>query len=496
MPSKTDQRLQQAVLLNDSGDPAGAVRVLSRLLRAEPANVRALIKLAEIEIQSAQYDSAVLRLDKALRLRRDHPDALAALARALWRQGRLEEALDRVQRAMELEPANGRHRLLLAQIRNSQGRSDSARDILQAEIARATQERALLCELHAELARQLDASGLYEDAMRHYEQACRLDPGWIDARFGYAETLLRQGQFAKGWVHFEATRGSRYAQLGQPPVPPEFFWDGKDDLRGQHVVVIDEMGLGDAIQFFRYVPLLQARGAKLSYVTAEPLLRLFRHSAPFASFIPGLSDGMRFNYVCLSHSLPGAFRTTLETIPGNVPYLAAEPELVERWVSRLGTPGPLRVGLSWSGDAKHLYDYRRSIPAELFLRLADIPGVTAVSLQRPVRPSDQPALEQRPAIPRLGEEVTDFADTAAIVAGLDLVVTVDTAVAHLAGALGKPVWVVIGQVPDWRWMLGREDSPWYPSMRLFRQDRPDDWAGVLQRVGGELAALASSRGAG
>lgn len=482
MSLKNDRLLQDASALNARGDIAGAARVLRQLLRREPTHLAALTRLAEIEIEWEQFDTAIERLQKVLRIGRGYAPAFAALAKAYWLSGNVEQAFASAVRNVELDPSDARNQLLLAQLHHRRGDRQQARTMLEDLIARASSDRQLLAELHTELAREFELAGEYGLAIEHYEAATKLDPSWVDTHFGYAETLLRLGSYAKGWSEFALCRPTRYARRGLPPVPPEYFWDGKENLAGQKIVVVDDAGFGDAVQFFRYVPKLQAMGAKIVYRALPPLVPLFQSAAPYAEFISDLNPGFRFNYICLSYDLPGLFRTSTETVPHDVPYLSADPARIQRWAPELGEhPGP-RIGVAWAGNAKYVYDYQRSMSADVFLRIADTPAATFYSLQHDIKPEDAPSLAAHPNLRRIGEQVADFADTAAIVSQLDMVITTDTALAHLAGALGKPVWLLLGSVPAWRWLLDREDSPWYPTMRLFRQSQPGDWNDVVQRV--------------
>ena len=477
-----DKRLHQAHLLNARGDSAAAARLLTQILRKEPSNVPALIALAEIEITAEHYETARERLQKALRIRRNDTHALTALARACWLSGDLTQALDHTRRCAELEPQNPRHRLLLSQLLHRTGDAEQARASLQAELANHPHDRKLLCELHTELARQLDSEARYQHAIAEYQTAIALDPAWVDAQTGYALTLLRCGRYTQAWAAMQTVRTARQSRLGLAWVPPEFFWDGRQNLNGQVLLLVDDAGYGDAIQNFRYLKLLRAQGAKILYRALQPLVPLFRRAAPYVTFIPRLENGTRFNFLCYTDSLPALFHTTVETIPNEIPYLAPDPALIEHWSEQLTPSTGLRIGLAWSGNPKNFYDHRRSIPADVFLRLTEVPNATFYNLQLSTRPSDLPALQQRPAIRPVGEKFKNFDDTAAVMAQLDLVITADTAVAHVAGALGKPVWLVIGFIPEWRWLLDREDSPWYPTMRIFRSHAPGRWDDVIARV--------------
>ena len=243
----------------------------------------------------------------------------------------------------------------------------------------------------------------------------------------------------------------------------------------------DDQGHGDSIQFFRYLQLLRDRGAAhITWHTFPALVRLLRDAAPYATVLDGLPEGARFDFHCNSTSLPRWFGTELDSIPARGPYLRPPPQL--KSALKRPTGRRLKVGLVWSGDARHTRDHLRSIPADAFLTLADLPGISFHSLQHAVRKTDLPALNARPAIGREVEKAADFADTAVLVADLDLVIAVDTSTAHLAGAMGKPCWLMLPYKGDWRWLTDRTDSPWYPSIRIFRQPSPGDWASVVAAV--------------
>jgi Glycosyltransferase family 9 (heptosyltransferase) len=268
------------------------------------------------------------------------------------------------------------------------------------------------------------------------------------------------------------------------------MWLGDEDISGKTVLIYADEGLGDAIQFARYVPMVAARGARVILVLQDAL-------HPLLSGMPGVQEcrtysssslPSAFDMYCPMGSLPLAFGTRLETIP---PAAYMPPVCADRlrdWESRLRRHDRLRVGLVWSGNPKHTDDHNRSVPLQLLARILDV-DATFVSLQKDPRPSDKAILLERTEIVDLTSHLTDFAETAALVSCLDLVITVDTSVAHLAGALGRPTWIILPYVPDYRWLLDRDDSPWYPTVRLFRQDETRDYSSVIDRVRNELATI-------
>jgi ADP-heptose:LPS heptosyltransferase len=267
------------------------------------------------------------------------------------------------------------------------------------------------------------------------------------------------------------------------------MWRGEKGLDGKTVFLLAEQGLGDTLQFVRYVPVVAALGAKVILGVQRPL-------GPLIATVPGvslvLSDGEAlpdFDLYCPLLSLPLAFETNFANIPANIPYLWPYEQRMARWRGRLPQSGRLRVGICWSGSSVHLNDHSRSIPLVRFASLLSVRGLEFISVQKEVSEAQAAILDSHGVL-QLGQEFTDFADTAAVVAMLDLVITVDTSVAHLAGAMGKAVALLLPFSPDWRWLLDRTDSPWYPTMRLFRQTAICDWDTPLERVREELAAVA------
>jgi hypothetical protein len=293
--------------------------------------------------------------------------------------------------------------------------------------------------------------------------------------------LLLIGDFAQGWPAYEWRRklpGFDGRAFAEPA------WSG-EDIAEQRLLLHAEQGFGDTLQFARYAPLAAARGAHVTLAVQASL-------APLLAGLPGVAviadrDPLPpFDRHCSLLSLPRAFATTLDTIPSSVPYIAAPPDRVTAWAPRLPQDG-LRVGLAWSGHPANTKDHERSIPFARLAPLLAVAGTRFVSLQKDVRAADTDAFRHCGGIIDVGADVHDFADTAAVIANLDLVISVDTAVAHLAGAMGRPVWVLLPRTPDFRWLIDRDTSPWYPSARLFRKAGTDSWDAVIARVAAELA---------
>jgi hypothetical protein len=307
-------------------------------------------------------------------------------------------------------------------------------------------------------------------------------------------TLLLLGRLAEGFAEYEHRLAPRPAHIPGPPV-----WRG-EPLEGWTILLHAEQGIGDTIQFVRYLPEVARRGAGRVLLAAPPTFARLLAGLPGLDALVRPEDRaeVRAHVHCPLLSLPHVLgTTTVETIPAPTPYLRAEPAALTRWRERLADLRGLRVGLVWAGNPRHQNDRNRSIAPERLAPLLRVRGVSWVSLQlgAPVERLREQAPEGAVLVD-IAPELTDLAETAAAIVQLDLVVAVDTAVAHLAGALGRPVWVLLPAVPDWRWLLGREDSPWYSTMRLFRQQRAGDWDGVVARIAAALEALARRPGRG
>jgi hypothetical protein len=273
------------------------------------------------------------------------------------------------------------------------------------------------------------------------------------------------------------------------------FWNG-EELEGRRLLIFSEQGAGDVVLFARYLPLMAQKGCQITFQTSEKLARILRPLTRGMEVISTSSTGQKFDFQCPLMSLPYRLKTDLASIPTSIPYLRAEDAVVARWRNRIGEEG-FKIGIAWQGNPQAANDQKRSIALRQYLALARIPGVRIISLQK-VHGLDQLAgLPEGVTIETLGEDFDSgpdaFVDTAAVMNNLDLVITSDTSIAHLAGALGRPTWVALQYVPHWMWMLDREDSPWYPTMRLFRQTERDNWQPVFARMGNELRSMISKR---
>jgi hypothetical protein len=369
------------------------------------------------------------------------------------------------------------------------------RDLDRLAEALASCERALaidpgLADAHSNRGNLLRGLGRPDEALTSFRRALALRPDLPAAHYSHGQCLLLLGDLDSGWQECE-WRWKDEQHANKAREFPQPLWLGGDALRGRTILLHAEQGLGDTLQFCRYASRVAALGAKVLLEVQPPLLSLLANLPDIAQLLPRGAALPDFDSHCPLLSLPLAFGTTLDTIPADMPYLRSDPSRVSAWRERLGAPARTRIGLAWSGSPAHGNDRNRSIPLAQMLALLDT-GAEFVSLQNEVRPADADVLTSRPDLRHFESALADFADTAALVETMDLIVTVDTSVAHLAGAMGKPVWVLLPFDPDWRWLLARTDSPWYPSATLFRQPRPGDWGSVLASLARRLQALISS----
>jgi hypothetical protein len=324
------------------------------------------------------------------------------------------------------------------------------------------------------------------EALASYDRALSVDPGYAEVHSNRSCLRLLLGDFERGWEEFEwRWRVPDFAPWRRDFAQP--LWRGDTSLAGKTILLHAEQGFGDAIQFVRYVPLVAAAGATVVLEVPPPLKALLSELAAAALVVGRGEELPAFDCHCPLLSLPLAFKTRLETIPATVPYVSPAQDRVLKWQPLLPPRGPRRVGIAWAGNASFKGDQTRSIGLARLSPLLAVAGTQLVSLQKDLRDGDRDILRSNPQIIHLGDAINDFADTAAVMSELDLVISSDTSVAHLAGALGKPVWVLLQYVADWRWLRDRGDNPWYPTARLFRQPRIDDWESVVRQVEHELA---------
>jgi tetratricopeptide (TPR) repeat protein len=471
-----------ALALNASGRFDEALASCNKALALHPSYGYAHNCRAATLQAVGRYEEALAAADLALSHQPDELEALNRRGNALHSMGRHEEALVSYDRALALQPDS---------VESLNNRATALHSLNRFSEAIATCDRALavrpdyLEALHNR-GNALRDLGRHQEALTNYARALTFRPNYAEAHCGQSLVYLALGDFARGFSEYEW----RW-QTSAPIMPPRNFsqplWRGDADLAGKTILLHAEQGLGDTLQFCRYVPMVAARRARVVLEVQPPLKPLLRSLAGVGEIFAQGERLPDFDLHCPLLSLPLAFDTRLETVPATIPYIAAPPERAAAWAPRLARRTRPRVGIAWAGYAGHGNDRNRSIGLEPLLALASS-GVSLISLQKQMSAQDRELLGAHGDILRAGEEFADFADTAAAIAELELVISVDTAVAHLAGAIGKPVFILLPYAPDWRWLLERSDSPWYPPARLFRQTRPGDWDSVIAEVRGALAA--------
>jgi tetratricopeptide (TPR) repeat protein len=483
-----------------------AEELLQKLAFRAPNRPFTWLMLARIRHARGDTDSAIDLLRKTIALESRLPPAHNDLGTFLQQRGRLDEAEASYRHALEIDPRFAEAMNNLGALLAERGRLEEAsgwysraiyeradfpdaHNNLGAALAKldrsleaeALHRRALVlrpdfADAHYNLGVSLQDQGRFDEALASYNEAARLEPDLVDARWNRAYVLLLMGNYTEGWREHEW----RWKRKQQPPRSfSRPLWHG-EDISGRTILLHAEQGVGDAFQFLRYVPLVAARAGKIIVQVQRPLQRLV--AATLGNCVQVCVEGdmlPAFDLHCPLLSLPLAFATTVETIPPPLRYTVGA-DIAARWRERIDRTG-CNVGLVWAGNPQHSNDRNRSIPFERLRPLFDAPRLTWFSLQVGER-ADHLARPPAGTAIDLSDQLTDFVETAAAIANLDLVIAADTAVAHLAGSLGKPVWVMLPFVPDWRWLLARDDSPWYPTARLFRQPNPRDWPAVIERI--------------
>ncbi len=452
------------------------------------------IPLAEVLHIAAEYERAGRLaesrrlLDHVLTVAPNQGDALHLAGIVTFRLGDPAGALEFMQRSLEFGIDTPLYLRNICEVYRTLGRLDEALETAQRATALAPSDplclhnQAIIHYHRLELDAALDCAG----------RARAIDPGMPGAHFIRAEALLLRGEMAEGWEEYEwRFRIGGAAPLMPPTAKPQ--WDGSAVSFGTLLLIADQ-GFGDAIQFMRYIPWVAQRCASIAIAASAELQPLLRQIAPDARLFQQWRHCPDYVAFCALSGLPRLHGTRVESVPAPVPYLRADPARIAQWAVRLDALVPAgfrRVGVIWAGRPTHNNDRNRSALLADFRALGDVPGVALLALQKGPKTGQAGAWYGRAPLINVGAEIADYGDTMAILASLDLVVTVDTSVAHLAGAMGRPVWIMLPRAPDWRWLLDREDSPWYPTVRLLRQTTARRWDDVMARVVAALRDLAT-----
>jgi tetratricopeptide (TPR) repeat protein len=475
-----------ALVYNNRGNALAALKLYEAALQSyaqaialQPQNPEAYNNRGIVLKDLKQHQQALADYDVAIALNPDYAEAYNNRSVALRHLKQFDAALESIEQSIRLNPE-------FAEAYNNRG--NVLKEIQLYTEALISFDQAIAIRAGYAGAHNNRGTALYELkqfdlALESYEQALALNPQFASCYWNKALLKILTGDFEEGWRLYEWRWLGLLKDADRKFTHP--LWLGQQSLAGKTILIHPEQGLGDFIQFCRYLPLLENLGAKVILETPLPLLGLLETLDANFSIVAQGEPLPDFDLHCPIMSLAYAFKTSLSNIPATVPYLQADDAKRQRWRHSLGETQRLRIGLVWSGSAEHKHDQKRSIPLSQFTPLLNL-DIEFHSLQKEVRPDDALTLEDFRQIHPHQHELHDFTDTAALVAELDLVISVDTSVAHLAGALGKPVWILLSYLPDYRWLLDRDDSPWYPTATLFRQTAIGDWDGVLADVAEKL----------
>ena len=478
-----------AVEHHQAGELERAEEIYRQVLRSDPNCADALHLLGVLAHQTDNDEVAVDCIRQAIALDPSKAAFHSNLGVAYRALEQLDEAAASYRRALGITPDYAEAHNNLGNVLKDLGQLDEAVDSFR----RAVRIRPDYAEAHKNLGGVLLRRGELDEAKACCRRALQIDPDYAEAHWNYSHLCLLTGDFEHGWVEHE-WRWKTDTFTPRPFHQP--LWDGRP-LNGKTILIHAEQGLGDTLQFIRYALPVKGLRGEVIVECQRPLVPLLRSCRGIDRLVARGDDLPAFDVHAPLLSLPGIFKTTLDTVPAEVPYVFAEDELIRRWRARLGLFDGVKIGINWQGSPQYPGDRYRSFPLACLAGLAGLPGVRLISLQKGPGTEQLGELGGRFPVVDLGSELDEtsgpFMDTAAVMKSLDLVIACDTAIAHLAGALGAPLWLSLPMVGDWRWMIDRADSPWYPTARLFRQSRQGDWAGVFDDIKAALRERFSIR---
>lgn len=436
--------------------------------------------------QKEDYDNAKIIYEKILEISPNNPDALHLLGVIAYQKKDYKDAINKIEKALKFKTSDAGYYVNLALCYDKNGDETTAKKYF--EIALEKDASHIKADTaHFFLGVYHSNEKEFDEAFKHYEKALEINKELYDTYFNRALMLLLLGRFEEGWRDYE------FRFKKEEPIDKRIFnkpkWKG-ENFNGKKLLLIAEQGFGDNIQFARYIPLVKERGGEIIFECRKELLKLFEKIPGIDRFATSGGNNITegdFDYYIHIMSLPGIFNTNIDNIPRNIPYLKADKELVEKF-KPLFKGDNLKVGIVWKGNPLNFNDKKRSIDFNYFRKLINIPKIDFYSLQK-----GENLETENEKIVDLSKFMGDFADTAALIENMDLIISVDTAIVHLAGALNKKVWTLLPFIPDWRYMLDRKDCLWYPSMRLFRQSKAGDWDSVFIDVEKELKNLTDKK---
>lgn len=513
-----DALVNLGALLNDLNRPKDALEVLQKAISINPNDTQAYVSIGNALSKLHKFDEALASYHRAIKLNPEHAEAYGSRGVLLHDLKRFDQALADCNKAIDLRPPDAaqayrnRSLVLYDLKRFDEALADFGNAIaLKPDYAEAYSDQGsalyelkrldeALASYNKAIALKPDCAEAYgnrgvvlydlkrlNEAFADYNNAIQLKPDYAEALWHKSLFLILMGQYAEGWKLYEyrfryKDLEKNYYNLSQPS------WRGENNIQGKRLLIYAEQGFGDVIQCCRYLPLLQNFGSEIIFEVQESLVPLVLTLNCNMNVVAKGESLPDFDAQCPIMSLPYAFKTTIETIPSHMPYLFSSETKTQVWRKKLGNKKNIRVGIAWSGSTTHKNDKNRSIKLNDLVSLTDLP-IELHSLQKEYRQHDLDILNLYPQIYQHQDELDDFSDTAALIDCMDLVISVDTSVAHVAGAMGKTVWIMLPFVPDYRWMLDRDDSPWYPSAKLFRQPAIDDWSNVIREVENALLHL-------
>jgi tetratricopeptide (TPR) repeat protein len=472
--------------LKEKGQLDLAINHYQKALQLNPTLADAYNNIGAILLDLKQFDEAISYCQKALQLNPTLTDAYNNIGAILLDLKQFDEAISYCQKALQLNPNFYKAYHNLGGIYQKKQQFDKAMTYCQ----KALELNPNDYKVHLGLGCILHEKGQLDEAINCYQKALRLNPNAESAHWSVACAFLLSGNFNEGWNEYEwRWKTKDFSQdccLHQPSSFSEPKWNGYD-IAGLTILIYAEQGLGDTIQFIRFTPLVAQRGGKI-IVECDKALASLLHNMKSIDQVIGIGEPLPdFDIQCPLLSLPSVFNTTIENIPDRIPYITVSPTLIKKWRDKIqNTKSMLKVGLVWTGNPEHSNDGNRSCSFAAFSQFFKIKDIIFYSLQKGKSSEQAKYPPKGMHFTDLTDDISDFSDTAALIENLDLVISVDTAVAHLAGALGKPVWTLLPFAPDWRWLLNRNDSPWYSTMRLFRQPSPGDWESAIENVTNEL----------
>jgi Flp pilus assembly protein TadD len=464
------------------GQYGQALEYLNASLKVLPKNPLTKSNLGSALFELKRYETSLEAFDESIKLEPKYEEAWLNKGNVLFELKRFNEALSHYEHAINLNPN-------YAEAWSNKG--NALRILNRHEDSINSYHQALTLNPNDHITWNnkgftLNELRYFDEAIAHYDKALSLKPEYHEVMLNKSLSLLLQGDFDNGlplyesrWNAIEDGKVIRKRHFDKPN------WSGSESLQGKSIFLYGEQGFGDFIQFCRYAKLVSDLGAYVILEVPAPLVKLLSNLEGISQLVIKDQELPPFDYQCPLLSLPFAFKTTLNSIPSRQRYLTGNTVAASEWTARLGHKTKLRIGLAWSGNSEHKNDHNRSLALkDLLLYLPD--NCEYISLQKEVREVDQLTLELNPRIRSFTQYLNDFSDTAALIEQLDLVISVDTSVAHLSAALDKKTWVLLPYVPDWRWLLGRPNSPWYPSITLCRQHKIGDWGGVLKDLRANL----------